>query len=988
MAQTGFSTANTEDDIQRIRESSDSVIVMQPGQQSELMYRTEFETLLGGQKGSGKAQRVDAKVLTPFGFKEIGSLRVGSQVCNPDGSVARVIAIHPQGVKPIFRVKFSDGASTTATEDHLWTYRPVMRQAKGDFRYVPFNERSKTEYRVATTKNLIDLLASNKRRSPKSMPNSIHIPSTKPVNLNEGGRRGWLRTVDPYLLGVLLGDGSLFGRTISFTSIDEEIVSEVAKKISPQKVLTQKGGLTHLIGRPKSIVEELKALGVYGKYSHEKFVPEVYKVAPVHVRMAVIRGLMDTDGTVDKDGSCSFCSSSLQLAQDMQWLIRSIGGVASISSRIPKYTYNGEKKSGLRAYLVSLRTEKDSELFCLSRKKERCRDYRGLPMMRTSRYVTSIEPEGEAEAVCITVDNPNSLYITDDFIVTHNSISSIVWLVRGNLDVPDHKKNQTDIFYINNPLFRGAVIRRNADDLNDWIEKAKLVYGTDGDRLGATYTKQPREFTWPSGAKIICLHCADSESYMRVTGQSIVRLFWDEITFEPDLNVYEKVFSSIRSPHKDLRAQILLACNPEGPGLVWIKERFVTHRDNTGRIYEPGETMRIPVYNPITKETSYNTRVFLNWQLGQNKELLRNDPGYPARLAGGSNPSLVQAYLYGSWDAAGGRFFEFRRKPQEGEPENACHIYDAEKIQIQPWWPRLIGLDWGFSHWACALKIAMSPDGRVWVIDELAHKGVGSKDLGAMLARWCEPDMAGLKRCGVAPVIPVFMSPDAIEQRRDDFGTTAENIRDGINAVYGKGASEIMSSDDTGIDDFQLRKMMQLESKMPLRRASNRRHTGWDRIRELMVWTQVAEPDLRGYDNEHAMRLAERDAHEYFRYQAEFVKKPVAVPKLQISSRCRYLPDALEAATSSPTDLEDIAPPKRGNKDIVQLHDDVRDAFRYAAMATNLYQQITTQIEFRVESELEAHPGMSRERLMAKYKSKEVKGFRIGRGANRGVFVQ
>jgi len=568
------------------------------------------------------------------------------------------------------------------------------------------------------------------------------------------------------------------------------------------------------------------------------------------------------------------------------------------------------------------------------------------------------------------------------------SISSIVWLVRGNLDVPDHKKNQTDIFYINNPLFRGAVIRRNADDLNDWVEKAKLVYGTDGDRLGATYTKQPREFTWPSGAKIICLHCADSESYMRVTGQSIVRLFWDEITFEPDLNVYEKVFSSIRSPHKDLRAQILLACNPEGPGLPWVKSRFVTARDNTGRIYEPGETMRIPVYNPITKATHYNTRVFLNWQLGQNKELLNNDPGYPARLAGGSNPSLVQAYLYGSWDAAGGRFFEFRRKPQEGEPANACHIYDADKAQIQPWWPRLIGLDWGFSHWACALKIAMSPDGRVWVIDELAHKGVGSKDLGAMLARWCEPDMAGLKKCGVAPVIPVFMSPDAIEQRRDDFGTTAENIRDGINAVYGKGASEIISSDDTGIDDFELRKMMQLESKMPLRRASNRRHVGWDRIRELMVWTQVAEPDLRGYDNEHAMRLAERDAHEYFRYQAEFVKKPVAVPKLQISSRCRYLPDALEAATSSPTDLEDIAPPKRGNKDIVQLHDDVRDAFRYGAMATNLYQQSITPVEVRVQSELEAHPGMSRERLMAKYKSKEVKGFRIGRGANRGVFVQ
>lgn len=566
--------------------------------------------------------------------------------------------------------------------------------------------------------------------------------------------------------------------------------------------------------------------------------------------------------------------------------------------------------------------------------------------------------------------------------------ASIVWLVRGNLDVPDKDKSQTDILYINNPLFRAAVIRKNVDDLNQWIEDAKRVYGTNGDKLGATYTKQPSEFAWPCGARVICTHMSSSDSYTRLTGQSITRLFWDEITFEPDVNVYEKIYSSIRSTHKDLRAQILLACNPEGPGLAWIKERFVRATDRTGRVYPPGEVMHIPVYNPITKSTQTVTRLFLHWRLNQNKILLANDPMYVARLASITNESLRKAYLEGDFDAAGGKFFAFRRKPQGDEPDNACHIYDAEKVAIQPWWPRLIGLDWGFSHYFAAFKVAMSPDGRVWVIDELVHKGVGSRDLGAMLARWCEPDMAGLKKCGVAPVIPVFMSPDAIEQRRDDFGTTAENIRDGINAVYGKGASEIMSAEDTGVDDFELRKTMRLESKMPLRRASNRRHTGWDRIRELMVWTQLAEPDLREYDNEYAQSLAEKDAHEYFRYQAEFVKKPDAVPKLQISSRCRYLPDALESATSSPNDLEDIAPPKRGNKDIVQLHDDVRDAFRYAAMATNLYQQCTIPVGVRVESELLAHPGMSKEALMTKYKSKDVKGFRIGRGANRGVFVQ
>lgn len=577
---------------------------------------------------------------------------------------------------------------------------------------------------------------------------------------------------------------------------------------------------------------------------------------------------------------------------------------------------------------------------------------------------------------------------------TGKSRASHIWLIRGNLDVPEDKKSQTDIFYINNPLFRGGAVRRNVDDLNAWVEDAKRIYGTKGDLLGATYTQQPREFTWPSGAKVICFHMGDSEAYMRLTGQPLTRLFWDEITFEADKDVYEKVYSSIRSPHKDMRAQILLACNPEGPGLPWVKERFITATDERGQTYKSGEVMRIKMIHPLTKEVRCIERMYQHWTMQGNPIFVANDPDYQARLANISNPSLRRAYLMGDWDAAGGKFFEFRRKRREDEPENACHVYDAGKVLIQPWWPRIIGLDWGYSHYFAAFKVALSPDGRVWVIDEMVQKGMGSKELGAALARWCAPDMAGHKATGTPPVIPIFISPDAIEQRRDDYGTTAENIMNGIIQVLGPGASEILSTDETGVDDFQLKRLIQYESKMPLRRATNRRKFGWDTIRQLLEWDSIAEPDLSQYSHDYALSLAERDAHEYFRYQKEFIKQPEALPKLQISSRLKVLPDALDSATSAAGDLEDVEIPKRGNKDIVQMYDDARDAFRYVACATLLYKEIKTPVAHQIEQAMAMYPDMTPEQrfqatpiLHNRFSKKVVKGFRIGRGANAGVYI-
>lgn len=577
---------------------------------------------------------------------------------------------------------------------------------------------------------------------------------------------------------------------------------------------------------------------------------------------------------------------------------------------------------------------------------------------------------------------------------TGKTTASIVWLIRGNLDVPPEQADQTDIFYIHNPTFRAAVVRRNVDDLNDWVENAKRVYGTEGNLLGAKYTSQPREFTWPSGAKIILTHMGDPDSYMRLTGQSLTRLFWDEITFESSEDKYDKVFSSIRSTDKKLRAQILVACNPEGPGLAWVKDRFVRYRDETGRVVPPGEVIKLKQVDPITKKVHYVTRVYLHWVRAQNMIHMEMDPTYSARLASIKNPSLRAAYLYGDWDAAGGKFFEFRRSHREGEPDNAVHVYDAATTAIQPWWPRIIGLDWGYSHYFAAYKLALSPDGRKYVIDELASKGVGSRELGAMLARWCEEDLRGLKSCHCPPVIPVYLSPDAIDQKRDSYGTTADGIRDGILEVLGAGASEIITDEET-YAKREFNKLSATQSKIVLRRALNKRVAGWGIMRELMRWDSVWTPDLSKYSDDHARKLAsEQGAEAYHQYQMQFMKKPEAVPKLQISSRVRHLPDALEGAVSSEGDLEDVSVAKRGNKDQVQLHDDCLDAIRYACAGTVKHKLVKTPIGVQVELELDDALGLTDEQkfkarpyMTARLEKKAPQGFRIGRGANAGVYL-
>src|SRR5690606_29253767 len=220
--------------------------------------------------------------------------------------------------------------------------------------------------------------------------------------------------VPPYTFGAFLGDGSCSGGTI--TNPDDEIKHEIEKELGKPVRMRKSSKRCPSYALPDSM--NTKITGLIGKVnSYDKFIPYDYLHSSTEDRLALLQGLMDTDGYASGDNN-EFSTSSKRLAEDIAELVRGLGGVATINNRGKKwYSLNGVKKLSTRdAYAVQVLTEFPP--FRLKRKIERSnlRKLRG-----TGRYIDKIEFIGNMETRCIKVDNPTSLYITDNCTVTHNT---------------------------------------------------------------------------------------------------------------------------------------------------------------------------------------------------------------------------------------------------------------------------------------------------------------------------------------------------------------------------------------------------------------------------------------------------------------------------------------------------------------------------------------------------------------------------------------
>lgn len=366
----------------------------------------DLVTLLAA-SGNGKGQPLDAPILTPEGFRPMGEMKVGHRITAPDGCLSHVIGVYPLGVRQLYNVKFIDGTSTEVTEDHLWLAWPRTgcRYIKGQ------RTGGESGAKIYTTQKMMEMFASRKNMR-------FHIPIIQPVPFIVGAR--WQLKIPAYAMGALLGDGGFTYGTIRLTTDDEEIANRVAELLNTKLhgPETSQGKRTPTYGIPfeTGVRDELERLGLYKKKSADKFIPSIYLHRCVEERWQLLRGLMDTDGWVNVAGDPNFMSKSKQLAADVAWLARSLGAYVTTRTKPTYYKKNGQKVDCGPGYLVRIKLRDGADAFTLQRKRVKCNKPQSVV-----RTIVAIEPGRVAEAQCIKVSHPSSLYITNDFIVTHNT---------------------------------------------------------------------------------------------------------------------------------------------------------------------------------------------------------------------------------------------------------------------------------------------------------------------------------------------------------------------------------------------------------------------------------------------------------------------------------------------------------------------------------------------------------------------------------------
>lgn len=385
----------------------------------------------------GYEQPYSELVATPNGFVQMGSLKVGDEIWNPDGKTTKVLEIYEQGFKDVYKLTLADGRSVRCGADHLWEVICANNHFK---------------HNVFTTHDLLNNGLYNQCTVQGKRYNAYkyYLPAIEPLQYSEKQQN-----VPAYVLGALLGDGALTKRTPKISSIDQEILDRIQYLLGDGFEFKYDPTTTceyRIVDKERFMHKDEFNNGQYGvNRLHRwidqlglcvscayKFIPDQYKYGSIEQRYELIRGLMDTDGYISKDGGMSFVNTSKYLIDDFVEVLRSLGILCSVSKRAPGKggVRNGRAIFGTKfSYVVYIKGNPD--IFHLSRKRNRIKKNRKFS---NKVAITNIEYLGEQEKQrCIFVSNENHLYLTRDYIPTHNSFKGASMLVRNYMLIPGSK---------------------------------------------------------------------------------------------------------------------------------------------------------------------------------------------------------------------------------------------------------------------------------------------------------------------------------------------------------------------------------------------------------------------------------------------------------------------------------------------------------------------------------------------------------------------
>jgi len=362
-------------------------------------------------KGYGAtALALDATLYTPYGTTTIGACKRGDLIYGPEGHLAQITDKSQIHHKPMYRIDLQDGRSIKVSEDHI---NSVMVNTDPN-NLVRWEHKNLTTLELLQEK-LIHTKLGNKSRKGTASKALVYIQNTAPLDYPVKDL-----LLDPYTLGLLLGDGSMRhdgSNVIHSHKLDTPTYKQFVPYTMASSYRDKRNNNVDST-TIYNIYREVRKLGLRGINMNAKFIPEDYFYTSIDQRYHLLAGLLDTDGTVYKNGRVSFCSVSKSLAEGVTRLVRSLGGTAVMCA--PAIAKGNRQQS----YKVEIWDRQFNRLFKLPRKLERLlqnTDRKRWLCKADKVAVVGITRIADEPSQCIAIDSPSHQFLTTDYVRTHNT---------------------------------------------------------------------------------------------------------------------------------------------------------------------------------------------------------------------------------------------------------------------------------------------------------------------------------------------------------------------------------------------------------------------------------------------------------------------------------------------------------------------------------------------------------------------------------------
>lgn len=482
------------------------------------------QVLTGGKAYGGKELALDTLIPTPDGFKELQDLVVTDEILDENGNICHVT--HKSEIyfdHECYKITFKCGEEIIAGEKHWWVASTP-------------NQRWKNKESLYTTEELYEKhLQLQKEKNSRY----LMIKNTKPLNLPH---KKFL--IDPYLLGLWLGDGSSNGYI--FTTNDEELLIPFKEKYK----VTYKSKYDYYI---EGMVKDLRKYNLI----NNKHIPNEYLRGSYEQRLELVKGLMDTDGSINKNGKCEIIQKNYKIIKGLQELLFTLGIETTINETWKKSQSMTEKK---KYYRLTFRTT--LPVFNLKRKLSR------IPKkIRKDRYyqtIVNIEKINTVPTQCIAVDSPNKLFLCgENFIPTHNTYILTALALQ----------------YANEKNYRCLIARKNFGDLVSVTSIFDNIEQWTSDMEGVKPKRNaPFKYKFASGAEIHFLAFDRPEKRNKIRGTSFHRIIVDESS-QLHEETLRYMFRSLRKNKEDpIPLSAIFASNPLGISNQYHIDKFVSEK--------------------------------------------------------------------------------------------------------------------------------------------------------------------------------------------------------------------------------------------------------------------------------------------------------------------------------------------------------------------------------------------------------------------------